>query len=279
MRIRTNSILLLSALLAVPALAVFDNQIPDAVSGAMGNITPTIGTGPTSLFGNPGISAGGAYRRSFNYADFDQMSAWAAYTDSKIGRACFTINSFSVTDLSTETKISLGYSRQLFSDIHTELGLGAVTNLHSLSYGKSVSGTELGSGMGVTLDLAAEAVIYNRTRVRVLAENLTATNMGVEGDIELPRAVTGAIFYSPYTATDMVFHIRREAGAEFTYGLGISASPHEIVVFRLGAATNPDRVTGGIGLRYKILRFDYAIKSHPVLPLSHTASLGVEIAR
>jgi hypothetical protein len=267
------------AILSASSFAVFDDYIPDAVSASMGDIPPSIGFGPHSLFGKPGISAGGGYRRAFNYSDFDELGAWASFSDAKYGRAMLEISSFSVENLTAETKFGLGYSKPLFSDIHTELGLAAKANLYSLSYEPSISGTELGSSMGFTVDLGAEAVVYERTRIRVLAENLGAANMGAEGDIELPRSVTGAISYSPYNNTNMIFHVRREAGVDFIYGMGVSVRPHEIVEFRLGAATNPDRITGGVGLKYEMVRFDYALKSHPLLPMSHTITLGIDLAR
>ncbi|MGC9314128.1 MAG: hypothetical protein ACP5G4_00715 [bacterium] len=267
------------ALLATAGFAAFDDYVPDAVASSMGDAPPAIGFGPHSLFGGNGISAGGGYRRSFSYADFDEIGAWASFADEKYGRALLEVSSFGVENLTSETKFGLAYTKPLFSDIHTELGLSAKANIFSLSYESSINGTELGSAMGFTLDFAAEAVVYERTRIRILAENLTATDMGVEGDIELPRAVTGALSYSPYNNTNMMFHVRREAGQDFGYGLGVSASPHEIVEFRLGAATNPDRITGGMGLKYEMVRFDYALKSHPVLPLSHTLTLGIDLAR
>lgn len=272
-------IIIIFALAISCAFAVFDDYVPDATAAGMGDAPPAISFGPHSLFGENSISAGGSYRRAFNYSDFDELGAWASFTDDKYGRALIEVSSFSVENLSSETKFGLAYSRPLFSDIHTELGLAAKANIHSLSYEPSVSGTELGSAMGFTLDFGAEAIVYERTHIRVLAENLTATNIGIDGDIEIPRAVTGAISYSPYVNTNMLFHVRREAGKEFTYGLGVSASPHEIVEFRLGAATNPDRITGGVGLKYEMVHFDYALKSHPVLPLSHTITLGIDLAR
>jgi hypothetical protein len=77
----------------------------------------------------------------------------------------------------------------------------------------------------------------------------------------------------------MVFHINKQAGKDYSYGLGLSAKPHEVIVLRLGAATNPGRVTAGFGLRFKMVELDYAIKSHPVLPLSHTISAGFYFGR
>jgi len=271
--------LTLIIIFASASFAVFDSSFPDAVSSAMGDIPSSIGPGPNSLFEGEGIAAGGGYRRSFNYADFDELAGWASWSDSKFGRALLNVSSYSVPDISSETRFALGYSRHLFADIHTELDLAVKANLLSLSYGESTDGIDLGSTMGASFDFAARALIYDRTSVFILVDNLTATNLGVEGDIEVPRAVTGAIGYSPYTNTNMVFHVRREAGRDFTYGLGISAEPHEIITFRLGAATNPDRITGGIGLKYNIFRFDYGLKSHPVLPLSHTINLGINLVR
>ncbi len=266
-------------LLSFAAMAVFEAPSPDPAAIGMADITPAIGPGPTSLFYESGIAAGSAFQRSLDFADFDHVSAWASWSQDRIGRISASFGTFSVPDISTETKISLGYTRSILSDIHTELNIAACGDVYSLSYGKSLGGIDLGSAAAFALDLGAEAIIYNRTRIRVLAENLTATNMGTEGDIEIPRAVSASIGYSPYNATDMVFHIRRETGVDYIYGLGISVSPHKMITFRLGAVTNPDRVTAGIGLKYKFVRFDYALKSHPALPISHAVSIGVDLER
>ncbi|MCK5833237.1 hypothetical protein KAH81_06150 [bacterium] len=260
-------------------LAVFEVPPPDPAAIGMADISPAIGPGPTSLFYKGEITAGGGYIRSFNYSDFDQLSAWASWSHEKIGRFSAVLGGQSVGDLSTETSIGFAYTRPVFSDIHTEFNLAVRGSFYSLSYGKSIGGMDLGSGAGAAFDMAGEAVIYKRTKVSIFAENLTATNLGVEGDIEIPRAVTASIGYSPYNATDMVFHVRRESIAGYTYGLGISFSPHEIVTFRFGAVTNPDRVTAGVGLKYKFARFDYALKSHPALPLSHAASIGIDFGQ
>lgn len=276
---RKIELIIAIAVLAVSSLAVFDAPPPDIPAMAMADITPAIGPGPTSLFYRGGISAGSGYLRSFNYADFDQLSAWASVPVDKIGRFSAVVGNFAVEELSTETSLSLGYTRSVFSDIHTELDVAVRGGFYSLSFGKSIGGRDLGSGAGFALDMATEAVVYGRTRVAIVAENLTATNMGIEGDIELPRAVSAKVAYSPYTTTDMLFHIRREADVGYCYGVGVSFSPHEIVTFRLGAVTNPDRVTAGIGLKYNIVRFDYALKSHPALPLSHAFGIGIDIER
>ena len=278
MKLPEITIALLMAI-CIAAPAVFEAPSSDAAASGMGDIPPAIGPGQSSLFGEPGMASGGGYRRSFNHSDFDLISGWFSWTDESVGRIRLAVDAFPGGDYSSETKIGLGYSRSVLDDIHTSLTLAAAGNIYSLSYGQSLSGQDLGSASGLSLDLAAEATVYDRTSFRVLAENLTATNLGAVSDVEIPRSVTAAIGYSPYTMTDMQFYIRRETGSDFTYGLGISASPHEIIIFRLGAATNPDRVTGGLGLRYKFFVFDYALKSHPVLPLSHTISLGIDLAR
>jgi len=274
---RTINIVLVICASALACLAVFETPLPEAQATAMGDFNPLIGTGPGSIFGEYGITGGAGYRRSFNYSDFDEACGWSSYGREKLGRFMVNVASYGPGDLTSETKISVGYSRPVVDDIHTKLSFGAVGNLNSLSYGKSVGGIDLGSGAAGSFDIAAEAIIYDRTKVRLLAENITSTNMGVEGDVELPRAVTGLIGYSPYNNTEMMFYVRREASLDYNYGLGISVAPHEMIVLRLGAATNPDRVTGGIGLKYKMVHFDYALKSNPVLPMSHTISLGVEI--
>ncbi len=273
---RLSAIGIIIAISVSSCFAVFIGKLTDAACVAFADIPQAIGVSNASLFGGYGIFAGGGYNRSFSHADFDMISGYAAWGQDNIGRITLTGSSFAVDNLTTETQMNIGFSRKLLSDIHNTLALAVRGDLYSLSYGTSVDGTELGSAAALGLTIAAEAIVYERTRISLLVENLSGTNMGTESDIELPRSATGLIGYSPYNATEMAFFITREAGQDFEYALAALASPHEIITFRAGVITNPDRVTAGLGLHYKMVRFDYAIESHPVLPLSHFVSFGVQ---
>ena len=43
---------------------------------------------------------------------------------------------------------------------------------------------------------------------------------------------------------------------------------------RLGAATNPNRISGGFGINYDGIQFDYGLRTHPVLSETHVFNIS-----
>jgi hypothetical protein len=146
--------------------------------------------------------------------------------------------------------------------------------MYSLSYEKSVTGIDLGSASGFGLSAGLTAVLYDRTRLSVFADNLTSTNLGENSDVEIPRSVTGLISYSPYRHTEVGFWTRREARHDFEYSVYASTTPFKYISFRASCATNPDRVGLGLGVHYSGINLDYALLTNPILPLSHAVTLS-----
>ena len=94
-------------LVAACAMAFFEGYIPDGVSAGLGDVNPAIGFGPVSMFGDFGIMAGGGYRRSFNFKDFDEMGAWASWADAKYGRAALNFYSSAAENPVSYTHLTL----------------------------------------------------------------------------------------------------------------------------------------------------------------------------
>ncbi len=270
---------LLPIVLVSAAFAAFEGRPSDAACVGFGDIPQVLGVSGASLFGSNGISAGGGWSRSFDHPDFDALSAWISWGDAKIGRIGLTSTNFSTGDLTTETKLRLGYSRAILADAQNTLSLAAAADVYSLSYGNSVRGTELGSATSMSLTLALDAKVFDRTRIAIAAENITAADMGTEAEVELPRTVSAVLAYEPYKYTQVAFAAVRRAGQDFSYSVAAEGSPVEFLTFRSGFATSPNRFSAGLGLKYKFANVEYAIITHPVLPLSHYVSVGVNFVK
>lgn len=261
-------------ILIIPAFAVFEGRFSDATSAALGDMPAELGRDGASLFGQYGYNAGFGYRLNLGHSDFSEPGFYAAWGKENLGRLMLTFSDFSVGDLTHETEVGLAITRDIFNDPHNVLKFSLRGDVYSLSYGKSQGGIDLGSATAMGLTFGMEATLYERTRVGILAENLTATSMGDEGDIEIPRTVTGLIGYSPYTNTEMTAFARRDAGHDFEYSVAGYARPIDFLSFRAGIISNPSRFTGGIGIHYKGFEVGYGILTHPVLPVSHVFSVN-----
>ena len=272
-------ILLIVAFTVTSVFAVFETRLADGASAGYGDVPPELGISGASLFGGEGIFAGSGYKINFGHSDFAEMGGYAYYGCEKLGRFGVNFQSFSVSDLTGETEVGISYKRALIDDIHNKLEFALRADVYSLSYEASVSGQDLGSATSVGMTAAMQATIYERTRIAVLAENLTGTSMGEEDDIDLPRSVTGLLGFAPYSRTEMAFYVRREAGKDFEYGVMAYAKPIQYLSFRAGIVTNPDRFTAGLGLHYSFFTLDYGLKTHPVLPLSHVISLNFKMGK
>ncbi len=262
---------------AASGLAVFETGLSDAASTGYGDVPPEIGISGASLFGGNGISAGGGYKMSFGHSDFSEMGGYGYYGLENIGRMGVDFTTFSVADLTSETQIGVSFKRALIDDVHNKLEFALRADIYSLSYEPSVTGQELGSATTAGLTGAMQATLYERTRIAILAENLTGTSMGAEDDIDLPRSVTGLLGFAPYSKTEMAFYAKRTAGKDWEYAVMGYARPIDFISFRAGVVTNPDRLTAGLGLHYSWFTLDYGIKTHPVLPLSHVISLNFNL--
>ncbi len=271
--------LLTLTIFATSAFAVFETRLADGASTGYGDVPPEIGISGASLFGDNGIYAGGGYKLSYGHSDFSEMGGYAYYGKDKIGRMGVNFSSFSVADLTSETEIGISYKRALIDDVHNKLEFALRADIYSLSYEPSVTGQDLGNATAIGLTGAMQTRIYERTRIAILAENLTGTSMGKEDDIDLPRSVTGLLGFAPYSRTEMAFYARREAGKDWEYAVMGYAKPIDFLSFRAGIVTNPDRLTAGIGLHYSYFTLDYGLKTHPVLPLSHVISLNFNMGK
>jgi hypothetical protein len=102
-------------------------------------------------------------------------------------------------------------------------------------------------------------------------------NMPRMGSSDLPRLLVFGLGFEPMTGVVSALDVSKEPGKPTRVSVG---QEFEIVgdylVLRAGVQTEPVRL--GFGLRTGLSRIhvDYALQTHPVLPLTHDIGLTVE---
>ncbi len=263
----------------------FDDRYPSARSAGMANAFTAVANDAWAAFYNPAglaqisnYQAGLAYQRPFGLSFFNSVFGAAVMPlPGEYGTVSLTFESFGVkykgTTLSNETTATLSHGFYLLNDIHSSLSIGYNLKLYHMSLGTSVDGAELGSAATVGLDVGMMASIYKRTWLGLFIYNLNNPKLGVETAEELPRRVVVGAAYRPYTGLTTSISVDQSVGAEMQVEAGFEFQLVEMLALRLGASSNPNRITAGLGINFENFQLDYAFRSHPVLAETHMFSL------
>ena len=263
----------------------FDDRYPSARSAGMGNAFTAVANDAWAAFYNPAglaqlgqYQAGIGYQRPFGLSFFNSVFGSAVMPlPGDYGTISVSIESFGVkykgTTLSNETTAMLSHGFYLLNDIHTSLSIGYNLKFYHMSLGTSVEGAELGSGGTVGMDVGVMASIYKRTYLGLFVYNINNPRLGVETSEDLPRRVVVGAAYRPYTGLTTSISVDQSLGAEMQVEAGFEFQLVEMLALRLGASSNPNRITAGLGLNFENFQLDYAFRSHPVLAETHMFSL------
>jgi len=260
----------------------------DAMSLA-GAVTANPGS-PSSIFHNPGSLA----ELQTNFITFGHTDLLgvpytylgAGYLTEKYGMVGISLQQSKVTagsaDLSKETDLGLSSGFYLRNDKNSKLMLGYTLHAYSWTLGHSAGPTGDGSdgfasssGNAVGADIGIQAVLRGKHRVGAWIKNINSPVIGDGNSSQyLPRRMSLGIAYLPYKGltTSLVFD--RLIGEEIQVKGGIEYDLTKLWVIRYGIQSNPNRMGAGFGLRYAEFTLDYALITHPVLPVIQQLSLG-----
>lgn len=200
---------------------------------------------------------------------------------------------FSLSDLRYEgayfsvpinKKISIGasYSQfgpDMYKEIETLLG-ASFTILPQASLGISVTMMDLRiEDYGSAFDWAGSVGFLGRVHevvwVGMQTRNVFSTHVGRTDEMPEKSISFGALII-PRDFLNTFIDIEREQNAqEITYRLGQEVNLLKTMIVRFGFHNYPDRVSGGFGLEWKGMRFDYAVITHQHLGLQHQFSFLV----
>ncbi len=266
------AVVALCAGLAGVASAAFDDVEVSPRSRGMGMSFVAMGPDAYSAFHNPAalawagdIRGAGSYTRPFGY-DFSSQSVVSGIAPiGRWGGVGIGIRRFAVEylgeSLTGETTVSLAHGFQLLQDMQSTVSAGWSVNLYSLDYGTSVTGMDPGSATTVGVNLSAQAVVHERTRVGFYAHNINNPSIGKIDHEELLRQIGAGVAYSPYAGVTTVLDITNQLGDALQYRAGTEFEVTEFLRLRAGLRTSPNVFTAGVGINHYGISLDYAFST------------------
>ena len=166
-------------------------------------------------------------------------------------------------------------------DIHSSLSIGYNLKLYHWDLANSVGtwddfsgeylndGLELGSASTFGVDVGAQASLYGRTFVGVYLMNMNAPTIGKNTKHDLPQRIVVGAAYKPQSGITSSLAFNKAVGSDTQIEGGFEFQIIEYFALRLGAATNPNRISGGFGINFEGMQIDYGLRTHPVLSETH----------
>lgn len=265
---------------------IFDDRYPSARALAMGDAYVAMNGDLWSAYYNPAAlsslkdyQVGAAYQRPYNLSFFrNYFVSIAGQLPQKFGGLSLTVQDFGVNymdnDLSTEYTAALSHGIYLLNDIHSSLSFGYSLKYYFWDLGESVGGLDLGAGHSFGVDVGLQASLYNRTYIGVYLLNINAPTIGAFTSHDLPQRIVVGAAYRPQNGVITSIALNKTSGLDTQVEAGFEFQVVEFLALRLGAGTNPNRLSGGIGINYQGINFDYALRTHPVLAETHLFGLS-----
>jgi hypothetical protein len=233
---------------------------------------------PAGLAGIQDYQTGFAYQKPYNYSFFTSVfGSTIIPISTKYGAAGVSFESFGVkykgNTLNQEYVATLSHGFYLLNDIHTSLSVGYNLKYYHMDLGESIGGIELGSGGTFGLDVGVQASIYKRTYLGLYVYNINTPKLGVDTAQDLPRRVVIGAAYRPYSGLTTAISMNKSIGYETEIEGGFEFAIIKMLDLRLGASSNPNRFTAGLGIKLEGFQFDYGFRTHPVLAETHSFGL------
>jgi long-subunit fatty acid transport protein len=265
---------------------IFSDYEPSARARGMGNAAIATGIDPSIIFYNPagldiakaGVNA--SYAKLFGQ-EFEVLKTAAfSYHLPKYGTIGIGMQALDVeyqdVSLQSEATFSLAHSFLLIGDVHSQWYLGYGLTLNYLSFGESVGGVDMGEESVFGLDIGALTILYDRIKVAFAVKNINNPSVGDDRTYDLSRFFTIGVAYQPYDQVITELNLKQKFSEETKVSFGVEYELIDNFWLRTGASTYPNSISFGLGLLVKGIRFDYGVKTHAVLDLTHHISLGYE---
>ena len=265
---------------------LFDDRYPSARATAMSDAFVAVSNDVWAAYYNPaGLATvenynfGLSYQAPYNLPFFkNYFLSGTAPLPSDFGTVGISVQNFGVSylgnNLSGEYTFALSHGFYLMNDIHSSLSAGYNLKYYYWELGESVGGLDLGSGGTVGVDLAFQASLYGRTYVGIYFLNINAPNIGEITKHDLPQRIVIGAAYRPQNEITTSLAMNKTIGLDTQIEGGFEFQIIEMLALRLGVSTDPNRFSGGFGLNYQNIYFDYAIRTHPVLSETHQFGLS-----
>lgn len=271
-------------LFAVNAFASFDDYEPSPRARAMGGTGYSNGNDVYSILYNPAGLAKSKQAFAIGYADryglgFSKINtiAMSMNLPKKIGTIGISMFSHNVEyqdeNLTSETTYTLAHGFTLMEDLQSSLSFGYTANLYNLSF----------SGMGdenaFGLNLGAQAVLHQRTKIGFAITNINNPNMGKDSTHDLPQKLAVGVSYEPYNMVITSLEAKQtlgedtlESGTELHAGAEFKLV--DSLTLRFGVRNLPVSYSMGATFEIYNMTIDYGFNTHTTLGGTHHFGVG-----
>lgn len=237
-----------------------------ALAGAAGAIRGSVWSivhNPAGLSDLRYMSAGVAYApQPFGIPELGRGAFVAAFPTALGTFGC--LGSRSGFDLYREVTATLSFASSV-----SGFSVGFNVNYYNVSIARYGSAGAFGVDGGVQMRL------MKNVEWGMAIHNLNAPTIGLSGE-KLPQSFISGITYRPDPPISLLLEYRKETSFTGSARFGIEYWLMDAFAIRSGAGTEPDRFSGGVGLRFGLFNVDYAFTTHQELGGTHEASLTLE---
>jgi len=270
--VRTAAI---AVLMLVPSLclAAFEEAQTDARVFGMGGAGAALADQPQSGLANPALpalcetqSASTGWSLPFALKDLATAAASGSYQRGRWGLGAALLTTGNELYRESTGRVSL-----------------ALRFLGSTAAGVALDGQHLGIaryGSATALGLSAGLLgsPLEDLTLAVCAANANRPAIGGTGQ-EVDQTLCCGASYRPLASLTLAFQLQAQRGWPAQLRFGQEYRWRDLLFLRAGFADRPNAVSLGFGVAYKRFRLDYAVRTHPVLDLSHCLSLHYQTQR
>jgi hypothetical protein len=153
--------------------------------------------------------------------------------------------------------------------------------IRDIAFGYNIRGYALtqqnfGTGYTLGIDFGVLTRIYKRWQTGFFIQNINNPKLGSVIKYNLPRLINFGVAYRPTYGITSTMDISKEVGKPTRILLGQEFQIIEdFLTVRAGIQTEPIRFAFGLRSGMKNIYIDYAVTTHPELPLTHNFGLAV----
>jgi len=247
-----------------------------------------------AVFHNPAAGAwlskssvGLSYEKLFGLSYLPHVSTVVSSPIGSFGTTSLSYEQMSVSYqsrlLSNEMAVGLSQAFFLQKDRNSTLSMGFTASYYSVDYGKSAGptgdgsdGIELGSHQTFGLSVGVQASLHETHWVGASVKNINSPRLGQANMVSyLPRSIAVGYSYVPYHLVKTHFAMTHALGKVSQYHAGLEYQLLSSLQIFSGVHSNPNRLGLGIRLNVKLMKIDYALLTHPILPISQQFTFGM----
>ncbi|MCF7824556.1 MAG: hypothetical protein K9N35_10345 [Candidatus Marinimicrobia bacterium] len=189
--------------------------------------------------------------------------------------------------LSGETAVGITHAFALRKDRISSLNMGYTVKYLTVDYGTSAgtegdgsNGMDLGSAEAFGFDLGFQATLSKRHWLGVVVHNVNRPQIGSgSASSMLPRDVQAGFSYAPTREVVTSFSLASSPGLATELHAGLAYALNTHFELRAGIQSQPNRFGTGFSFHAKGIALDYALLTHPILPVTHQFSLAYAFGR